>query len=103
MLVSNVGISGQQGAKTEDVLDKQRPSPRATELPGNLRGFRLLGVSKSPGEDGLVIFADRSNNRTYYLRLGDAIGDTGVVIKNIQEDRLVLSYRGEETEMEIAK
>ena len=49
------------------------------------------------GDDSQAIIFDKNTEKTYYVSEGEAIGD--ISVKNILDDKVVLSYKGSELEL----
>ncbi|MFH1201535.1 MAG: type II secretion system protein N [Candidatus Omnitrophota bacterium] len=65
-------------------------------LPNELiKDLSLLGVVR--GEKPQAIIEDRKTNKSYFLNIGDSIGE--LVLKSIQEGKVTLDYRGQKFDL----
>lgn len=71
--------------QTESQMSETEPS---TELSGG--GLGLVGII--PGDNPQAIVEDKKSQKTYYLAKGQSIN--GITAEEINEDKVVLEYRG---------
>ena len=62
------------------------------ELSAELSGSDLGLVGIVPGDNPQAIVEDKKNQKTYYLAKGQSIN--GIIVEDINEDKVVLEYRG---------
>jgi hypothetical protein len=63
--------------------------------------WKLMGISmdsESPAES-MAIIRDKAASKTYFLKRGQAIGETGIALERIQADRVALRKDKEELEL----
>ncbi|MFO6424214.1 type II secretion system protein GspC [Motilimonas sp. KMU-193] len=72
----------------KSVAEKPKEAPK-TKLNVKLTGVLASSVPKN----AMAIIEDRGRQDTYFI--GNSIGNTGAVLKEIQPDRVILEYRGD--------
>ena len=84
--------AGQQPASTNQV---------ASEISKVTAGWKLMGVSvdATAAEDSMAIIRDKSNAKTYFLKRGQTVGDTGITLDRILGDRVILKHDKQELEL----
>ncbi|MCE2573538.1 type II secretion system protein GspC [Motilimonas eburnea] len=75
-------------AKPKPVVQKPKEAPK-TKLNVKLTGVLASTIPKN----AMAIIEDRGRQDTYFI--GNTIGNTGAVLKEVQPDRVILEYRGD--------
>lgn len=74
------------------------PAPRAKEMRAKLKelvkDLKLVGISW--GKSPKAMIRSEKKKKTYFLRQGQMIGTTGIKVKTISKDKVVINYQGEE-------
>ena len=95
-----------EGIKKRDIF---KPSPRLQQqalggvkkaqakLKELAKDLKLVGISW--GKSPKAMIRSKSKKNTYFLRQGQMIGTTGIEIKAIFRDKVIISYKGEEMEL----
>lgn len=94
-------------ARKRDIFAMTKDMPKIEKGPGNkplvikdvvkkTEGFKLVGISWSDEPDAMI--EDSKSKKTFFVRIGDLIND--VKVESISRDKVILSYEGEEVELE---
>ena len=86
----NIFIPGATAAPTNQVV-----GPVET----NLKLMAISLDSAAPAES-MAIIADQKANQTYFVKCGQAIGDTGVELQQVLRDRVILKTSKGEMELQ---
>jgi hypothetical protein len=70
---------------------------KASRLEELIKDFELTGISQ--GASPRAVLRSRKDGTVFFLTPGAEIGQTGIVLKEIRERTIVLSYKGEEAEL----
>lgn len=81
--------------KTEDTKEEAVQSGPSGEILEATQHLKLVGISWSNDPDAML--EDTKALKTFFVKRGQMIGD--VRVQAIFKDKVVLSYRGEETEL----
>lgn len=81
-------------AKEEKAAEKKAPKKKLAELAS---GLKLQGISW--GETPKAMILSDSDGQIYFLEEGKKIGITGIEIKKITKDKVMVSYGDEEMEL----
>jgi type II secretory pathway component PulC len=90
----------QQGAGNHQIFfssggDAASPAPAAAANPDLIKGINLMGIIS--GENPQAIIEDKSSQKTFYLSRGQFLGE--LCIEDIQDGKVILSYRGARYEL----
>ncbi len=75
--------------------------PVASEKAGAPKDLKLIAVSvdgASPA-DSMAIIKNKTDSKTYFVKLGQTVGDTDYVLDKVLADRIVLKNRKQEYEL----
>lgn len=61
-------------------------------------GFKLQGISR--GDSPKAMIMDEAEGQIYFLKEGEKVGATGIVIKKITKDKVMVGYGKEEMELQ---
>jgi hypothetical protein len=63
--------------------------------------LKLMGVSVDSAEPGesIAIIKNKPDSKTYFVKIGQAVGETGYVLQRVLPDRVVLKGRKQEFEL----
>lgn len=81
--------------------DEQPPQPQEEkQISAIIKGLKLVGISwfETP-ETAAVMIEDTVSGMTYFLQQGETIRN--VTVKTIYADRVIFTYKGEETDMKL--
>lgn len=84
------------------MVEKNRDGGSEAPTPGGLaKDFKLVAVSvdtATPSES-MAIIKGKADSKTYFVKLGESVGDTGFVLSKVLADRIVLKQRKQEFEL----
>ena len=84
------------------MVEKSRDGGSEAPTPGGLaKDFKLVAVSvdtATPSES-MAIIKGKADSKTYFVKLGESVGDTGFVLSKVLADRIVLKQRKQEFEL----
>jgi hypothetical protein len=84
------------------VVEKGREAGSEAAVPaGMTKDFKLVAVSldtATPSES-MAIIKNKADSKTYFVKLGESVGDTGLVLSKVLADRIVLKQRKQEFEL----
>jgi hypothetical protein len=74
---------------------------KKTDLEQKAANWKLLGVSldREMESESMALIRDKSGQTTHFLKQGQRIGDSGVVVERILPDRVILKQDEEEHEL----
>jgi type II secretory pathway component PulC len=76
-------------------------APKAKKAQAKLKemakDLKLVGISW--GKSPKAMIRSQKEQNTYFLRQGQMIGTTGIEVKTIFKDKVIISYQGEEMEL----
>jgi type II secretory pathway component PulC len=63
--------------------------------------LKLMGISLDSAEPGesIAIIKNKPDSKTYFVKIGQAVGDTGYTLQRVLPDRVVLKGRKQELEL----
>lgn len=85
---------GTHTQSAENVTVTRGPSAMIVEA---TKDFHLVGISWSDDPDAMI--EDVKNQATFFLKKGQMV-DNNVVVKDIQKDKVILSFKGEDVEIQ---
>lgn len=68
---------------------------------GLSKDFKLVAVSMdaTTASDSMAIIKNKADSKTYFVKIGESVGDTGFVLSKVLADRIVLKQRKQEFEL----
>ncbi len=68
---------------------------------GKAADLKLVGVSldTSKAEDSMAIIRNKAESKTYFVKQGQAVGETGYTLERVLSDRAILKMRKQEIEL----
>lgn len=74
------------------------PTPAVAE---NIKNFKLMGVSIDPTtvEESMVILSDAKSGKTYFVKVGQRIGETDMSVAKVYADHVTIKNQKEEMEL----
>jgi type II secretory pathway component PulC len=86
-------------AKQQKKAAAEKTGPVSTQaIDQAAENLRLVGISYAPNpKDSYAMIEDLASKITYFIKVNQAI--SGVKVADIQKDRVLLTYQGQEKEM----
>jgi hypothetical protein len=84
------------------VVEKGREAGSEAAVPAGLtKDFKLVAVSldSATPSESMAIIKNKADSKTYFVKLGESVGDTGLVLSKVLADRIVLKQRKQEFEL----
>ncbi len=90
-----------QKVSGRDVFQTVEPGGTTTNLPGAVQEFKLMGVSidTNAPDSSMAILRSKTTSRTYFVKPGEALGDTGFTLGRVMADRAILKKQQQEIEV----
>lgn len=68
---------------------------------GVTKDFKLVAVSldATTASESMAIIKCKTDSKTYFVKIGESVGDTGFVLSKVLADRIVLKQRKQEFEL----
>jgi hypothetical protein len=79
------------------VVVEQTPPPPKPRLSDMARGLKIVGIALGATPKAMV--KDDLTQEVYFLKEGDVIGNTGIAIKAISKDKVLIGLEEEEMEL----
>lgn len=73
------------------------PPPPEPQLPKKAKGLKVVGIAW--GESPKVMIKDEATQEVYFVQKGDTIGKTGIEVRTILKDKVVVGYQDEEMDL----
>ena len=73
------------------------PPPPQPKLKDMAQGFKVVGIAW--GTNPKVMIKDNKTQEIFFLKEGETLGKTAIVVKTIQRDKIILGYEDEEMDL----
>jgi type II secretory pathway component PulC len=82
-------------------VDAKSATSTVAVLTGKVADLKLLGVSidSSVDQESMAIIRNKAESRTYFIKKGQLVGDTGYTLERVLADRAVLKQGKQEIEL----
>lgn len=83
------------------LASKEKSGSVTPEPTGMAKDLTLVAVSMDSAaeSDSMAIIKNKSNSKTYFVKVGESVGDTGFVLEKVLVDRIVLEQRKQKFEL----
>jgi type II secretory pathway component PulC len=63
--------------------------------------LKLVGISMDTAvpEESLAIIRNKVDSKTYFVKVGESVGDTGIILARVLADRVILKSQKQELEL----
>jgi hypothetical protein len=82
-------------------VEKGKTGTDVPETLGLTKDLKLVAVSMdaTTASDSMAIIKTKADSKTYFVKIGENVGDTGFVLTKVLADRIVLKQRKQEFEL----